>query len=147
MAVGRITFGEVTSSAFAVFQSSLTYSKNKKISQLSVLAADKQGGHGSWQSPSSSFRLSFSGVLTRLTAHQYLGKRARQFEHILTACAMERLLQKYPFGRTYRLSWSRRGELLCNKFFMDEIYQHHLVVSNVKIQRKVPHASDCLTKL
>lgn len=69
MAAGSMTFGEVTLSACEVWQSSLLYSKNKKINPLSVLAANKQGGHGSWQCPSSYFRL-FSNLLTHLTAQQ-----------------------------------------------------------------------------
>lgn len=118
----------------------------KKISQLPVLAANKQGGSRSQQSHCSYSRLPFSDTLSRLTAHaQCLGKRARYFKHV-TLCAIQRLLQKHPFGKDWRLSSSRIRQHLW-KFFTVEVYEKHFAVSKIKMLRRAPHISGCLTKL
>lgn len=69
MEVGSMTFVEVTYQRLKFDSLLFCTQKNKKVSPLSVQAANKQGDHGSWQCPSSYFRL-FSNLLTHLTAHQ-----------------------------------------------------------------------------
>lgn len=128
--------------SFPVF---LIWNAEQKISQLPVLAANKQGGSRSQQSHCSYSRLPFSDTLSCLTTHQCLGKRARYFKHV-TLCAIQRLLQKHPFGKAWRLSRSRIRQHLW-KFFTLEVYEKHFAVSKIKMLRRAPHISDCLTKL
>lgn len=71
----------------------------------------------------------------------------REMSKVVGACFhfMERLLQKYPFGKAQRLSWSRIGKFLCNKFLTNEIYEQRFMVANIKDAEK--STCICLTKL
>lgn len=140
MANGRITFGEITSSAFTVFQ--LSVPENTKVfqQQINKVAA----GAGSPPAPVS-HRHSQAHGLTQLLIS--LWGREQGSLNIFSLyvlwkdCCINILLE--------RLTAFPRVEdgTSINRFFMDEIYELHFVVTNIQTSRKVPHIPDCPTQL